>query len=85
MHFNIKSLKIELLHSHDNESQQGFKQSRIREDTKLINIFWFLNWQHSRSDSYTFSNILETGAAAALIHVQEEVRVEEKQPYFSLR
>lgn len=75
MHFNIKSLKIKLLDSHDNESQQGFKQSRIRKDTKLINIVWFLNWQHSCSESYTFSNILE--AAAAFTRVQWEPRTEE--------
>lgn len=42
MYFNIKSLKIKLLDAHDNKSQQGFKQSRIRKDTKLINFFHFL-------------------------------------------
>lgn len=84
MHFNIKSLKIKLLDSHDNESQQGFKQSSIRKDTKLINIVWFLNWQHSCSESYTFSNILETEAAAAFTRVQWEARTR-RVTYFSWR
>lgn len=69
MYFNIKSLKIKLLSSHDNESQWGFKQSGIREDTKLINFFYFLI-DSTHSDNYTFSNILGTGIAAIFIHEQ---------------
>lgn len=64
MYFNIKSLKIKLLDSHDNESQPGFRQSRIRKDTKLINFFDFLI-DSTRGESYTFSNILGSEAAAA--------------------
>lgn len=56
MYFNIKILTIELLNSHDNESQQGFKQGWIRKDTKLINFFDFLI-DSTRTDSYTLSNI----------------------------
>lgn len=69
MYFNIKSLKIKLLDSHDNESQQGFKQSRIRKDTKLINFFYFLI-DSAHVIAIHYSNILETEAATAFIHVQ---------------
>lgn len=69
MYFNIKSLKIKLLNSHDNEPQWGFKQSGIRKDTKLINFFYFLI-DSTRSDNCTFSNILETGIAATFIREQ---------------
>lgn len=70
MYFNIKSLKIKLLSSHVDESQQGSEQSRIRKDTKLINFFEFLIDSIHVSDSYTFSNILEIEAAAAFMHVK---------------
>jgi len=70
MHFNIKSLTIKLLNSHDSESQQGFKQSRIRKDSELINIAWCLFWQRSRGESGVLSSILQTEPAAALTHVQ---------------
>jgi len=51
---------------------------------KTLSSLIFLDFliDSTHSESYRFSNILATEAAAAFIRVQEEVRIKEKQPCF---